>query len=261
VMLVRSDVKGNLAWSTAGQMGFMTVQLAVGAFAAALFHIVGHGLYKATLFLGSGGAVTAHLRHHHRPASQPRAPRAVRSATALLVPGGALLAAYLIVDPHLPAVADILVVVFAWATATRAAAAWLRASPFRPRIAVPVAAAATVVGIFAYIGGLALFEGFVAPALPADVPAAVDTTVLAATLAVIGLVVAGVWLIPGDLTEKLRSRAYALLLSTAAPSRAPRERRSATPGRSSEGRIVLSSSDREVVVREALRSSRRPTND
>lgn len=31
VKLVRSDVKGDLAWSTAGQMGFMTVQVAIGA--------------------------------------------------------------------------------------------------------------------------------------------------------------------------------------------------------------------------------------
>ncbi|MBW3654435.1 MAG: sodium:proton antiporter, partial [Actinobacteria bacterium] len=58
VMLVRSDVKGNLAWSTAGQMGFMTVQVAIGALGAAVLHVVGHGMYKAALFLGAGSAVT-----------------------------------------------------------------------------------------------------------------------------------------------------------------------------------------------------------
>lgn len=217
VMLVRSDVKGDLAWSTVGQMGFMALQLAVGAFAAALFHIVGHGMYKAALFLGSGGAVTAHLRHHHRPASQRRAPRVVRLVTAVLAPAGALLAAYLVVDPHLPAAADILVVLFAWVTAMRAAYGWLRAAPFSPMLTVAFAVVGAIVGILAYIAGLALFEGFVGPAVPVEVPAAVGPTVLAATLAAIGVVIVAVWLTPGRHTQGLRNRTYALLLSTAAP--------------------------------------------
>ena len=67
VMLVRTDVKGGLVWSTAGQMGFMVMQLGVGAFAAALFHIVGHAMYKAAMFLGAGGAISAHQRQQQRP--------------------------------------------------------------------------------------------------------------------------------------------------------------------------------------------------
>ena len=67
VMLVRTDVKGGLVWSTSGQMGFMVMQLGVGAFAAALFHIVGHALYKAAMFLGAGGAISAHSRQAQRP--------------------------------------------------------------------------------------------------------------------------------------------------------------------------------------------------
>lgn len=255
VMLVRSDVKGNLAWSTAGQMGFMTMQLAVGAFAAALFHIVGHGMYKAALFLGSGGAVTAHLRHHHRPAPQRGAPRAVRLLTVLLAPAGALFAAYLVVKPHLPTAADILVVVFTWATAARAADGWLRSAPFAPMLTVALAAVGTVVGIFAYIAGLALFEGFVAPALPIEVPAAVDPAVLATTFAVIGLVIAGVSLAPGAPGKRLRNRTYALLLSTAAPAPAPGSQRRAKERRSSGGLAPIPSPDR--AVHEPLLSPRR----
>ena len=64
---MRSDVKGSLAWSTVGQMAFMVVQCAVGAFSSAVFHIIGHGMYKATLFLGCG-------RHGlGRPAELPTA--------------------------------------------------------------------------------------------------------------------------------------------------------------------------------------------
>ncbi len=77
IMLVRTDVKGGLVWSTSGQMGFMVVQLGVGAFAAALFHIVGHALYKASMFLGAGGAISAHSRQNQRP-HLGRADEAVR---------------------------------------------------------------------------------------------------------------------------------------------------------------------------------------
>lgn len=212
VMLVHSDVKGNLAWSTAGQMGFMTVQLAVGAFGAALFHIVGHGMYKAALFLGSGGAVSAHLRHQHRPAPRYRAPRALRLFTGLVVPGGALLVAYAVVNPHLPTAGSIIVVVFAWATAARAVDGWLRTAPFAPMLTHVVAWVGTVVGVFAYVAVLAVFEGFVAPSLPADVPAAVGSVVLTTTLAVVALLATFVWFAPGARGQLLRTRVYAAAL-------------------------------------------------
>lgn len=51
-------LKQSLAWSTIGQMGFMTVQCAVAAFPAALLHLLGHGAYKAKAFLRSGEAPT-----------------------------------------------------------------------------------------------------------------------------------------------------------------------------------------------------------
>lgn len=54
---VRADVKGRLACSTTTQLGFTAAQLALGLPAGALAHLIGHGLYKATLFLGQGGAL------------------------------------------------------------------------------------------------------------------------------------------------------------------------------------------------------------
>lgn len=59
IMLVRSDVKGALAASTVGQMGFMLLTVALGAYAAALWHMVAHGLFKAWLFLGSAGTISS----------------------------------------------------------------------------------------------------------------------------------------------------------------------------------------------------------
>jgi NADH:ubiquinone oxidoreductase subunit 5 (subunit L)/multisubunit Na+/H+ antiporter MnhA subunit len=57
VMLVRPDVKRALAGSTISQMGFMIMSCGLGAYAAALWHVIAHGLFKAWLFLGSGSAI------------------------------------------------------------------------------------------------------------------------------------------------------------------------------------------------------------
>ncbi len=214
VMLVRSDVKGNLAWSTAGQMGFMTVQVAIGAFAAALLHILGHGMYKAALFLGAGGSVTAHHRHHQRPAPLAVS-RGVRLGIALLVPAAALWAAHQVIHPHLSTAASVLVTVFAWGTAARAVDGWLRSAPFRPVPAVACAAFVAVAGVFAYIGGLTAVESFIEPALVPEVPEAVSAPLLLATLAVITLVVAVVWFVPGERMRNMRARVYAFAFTSA----------------------------------------------
>ncbi len=55
-MRVRPDVKGRLASSTSAQMGYMTVQIGLGLPALAMLHLIGHGFYKAWLFLRAGGA-------------------------------------------------------------------------------------------------------------------------------------------------------------------------------------------------------------
>jgi len=214
VMLVRSDVKGNLAWSTAGQMGFMTVQVAIGALPAALLHIVGHGMYKAALFLGAGGSVTAHHRQRQRPAPQVVA-RSVRLGVALLVPAAALWVAYLVFHPHLSTAARVLVTVFAWATAARAVNGWLQSAPFRPVPAVATAVFGAAAGVFAYIGGLTAVETFVAHALPGEVAEPVSPALLVATLAAIAFVFAVVGLTPGERMCRFRSRVYAFALTSA----------------------------------------------
>jgi NAD(P)H-quinone oxidoreductase subunit 5 len=57
VMLTQSSVKRSLAWSTVAQMGFMMLQCGLGAYVAALLHIVAHSLYKAHAFLRSGSVL------------------------------------------------------------------------------------------------------------------------------------------------------------------------------------------------------------
>lgn len=58
VMLSQTSVKRTLAWSTIAQMGFMILQCGLGAFSAAMLHIVAHSLYKAHAFLSSGSVMS-----------------------------------------------------------------------------------------------------------------------------------------------------------------------------------------------------------
>ncbi|RJO63149.1 MAG: NADH-quinone oxidoreductase subunit L [Myxococcales bacterium] len=51
------DIKKVLAYSTVSQLGFMFLGVGVGAFAAAIFHLMTHAFFKACLFLGSGSVI------------------------------------------------------------------------------------------------------------------------------------------------------------------------------------------------------------
>ena len=48
-----------LAYSTLSQLGYMFAALGVGAFTAAIFHLMTHGFFKGLLFLGSGSVIHA----------------------------------------------------------------------------------------------------------------------------------------------------------------------------------------------------------
>jgi NADH-quinone oxidoreductase subunit L len=55
--LVQNDIKRVLAYSTVSQLGYMVAACGVGAFAAAVFHLMTHAFFKALLFLGSGSVI------------------------------------------------------------------------------------------------------------------------------------------------------------------------------------------------------------
>jgi NADH-quinone oxidoreductase subunit L len=57
--LAQDDIKRVLAWSTIGQLGYMTGALAVGDRGAAVFHLLTHGAFKALLFLAAGVIIHA----------------------------------------------------------------------------------------------------------------------------------------------------------------------------------------------------------
>ena len=57
IALAQNDIKRVLAYSTISQLGFMVAALGIGAYIAAVFHLVTHAFFKALLFLGSGSVI------------------------------------------------------------------------------------------------------------------------------------------------------------------------------------------------------------
>jgi NADH-quinone oxidoreductase subunit L len=61
----QNDVKKVLAYSTVSQLGFMVAAAGMGAYVAAIFHLVTHAFFKALLFLGSGSVIHGMEHGHH----------------------------------------------------------------------------------------------------------------------------------------------------------------------------------------------------
>ncbi|RAI98492.1 NADH-quinone oxidoreductase subunit L [Chitinophaga skermanii] len=59
IALKQNDIKKVLAYSTVSQLGYMFLALGVGAYTAAVFHVMTHAFFKALLFLGSGSVIHA----------------------------------------------------------------------------------------------------------------------------------------------------------------------------------------------------------
>ena len=55
--MTQFDIKRVLAYSTVSQIGYMFMACGVGAYTAAIFHLVTHAFFKACLFLGSGSVI------------------------------------------------------------------------------------------------------------------------------------------------------------------------------------------------------------
>ncbi|HZI20544.1 MAG TPA: NADH-quinone oxidoreductase subunit L [Pyrinomonadaceae bacterium] len=64
VALTQNDIKKVLAYSTVSQLGLMFLACGVGAFVAAVFHVMTHAFFKALLFLGAGSVI--HGMHHEQ---------------------------------------------------------------------------------------------------------------------------------------------------------------------------------------------------
>ncbi len=57
IAFTQTDIKRVLAYSTLSQLGYMFAALGVGAWTAAIFHLMSHGFFKGLLFLDSGSVI------------------------------------------------------------------------------------------------------------------------------------------------------------------------------------------------------------
>lgn len=108
--MTKADTKGRLVYSTMAQMGFMIMTCGIGAAAAAVFHLVAHGLYKATLFLSAGSGIQHAARARLWPAHLPRSRGAafVAVGVAGVLAAGAVLGSRLLVWPEISAASSAL---------------------------------------------------------------------------------------------------------------------------------------------------------
>ncbi len=86
VMLTQTSIKVSLAYSTIAQMGFMMLECGLGAFSAAMLHILAHSLYKAHAFLSSGSVIDiARASWTPSPGGKPHPWRLVIAIAAVLL--------------------------------------------------------------------------------------------------------------------------------------------------------------------------------
>ncbi len=212
VMSVTVDVKGSLVRSTSAQMGFMIVTVAAGLPAAAVAHLVAHGLFKAALFLGSGGAVHEITASRALPSRSPRQER-----WRLDIVAGALTAVTLSVTVALLSrtslalelgAAKVTLLCFAWATASVALRGWLGRT--RGGSTGAIAAGSVMAATSLYVLGVAAFTHALEPTLASTTngPGALAFAPLA--IGLVALVAGRAW-IPAS--SRLHRRAYLMLLA------------------------------------------------
>lgn len=129
MMLVQNDIKKTLGFSTIGQMGYMIMECGLGAFALAVFHLVAHGLFKATVFLNCGNVIHKARQepafpHRGEPVEEAQLPHLTWITgflATLVLPLSILLAAHGVLRvPLLDSQGTVIFLFFAWVTSSQA---------------------------------------------------------------------------------------------------------------------------------------------
>ncbi len=165
VALVRPEAKRRLGWSTVGQMGFMVLQCGCGAFGAAVVHLVAHGGYKSTAFLGVASAIDAHARFRHRPERRAVRRPLLDALASLAAPTlGGVIAGVLLQTRLIALPAAALVVGLAW-TAGACAARGIVERELPP--VIRLRGLATVgAGVALYLVAVVVIEAWLGDAVP-----------------------------------------------------------------------------------------------
>ncbi len=130
MMLVQNDIKKTLGLSTIGQMGYMIMECGLGAFSLAVFHLIAHGLFKATAFLSCGNVIQKarlepHFPHtdhaHHEDDQLSRLAWSTGFATTLVIPLLILLVTHGVLHiPLLESQGSVIIFFFIWITSSQA---------------------------------------------------------------------------------------------------------------------------------------------
>jgi len=129
MMLAQNDIKKTLGFSTIGQMGYMIMECGLGAFSLAVFHLIAHGLFKATVFLNCGNVIHKarqephfpHVDHDHEKAGFSRLTWSTGFVTTLLIPLLILLVTHGVLRiPLLESQGTVIILFFIWITSSQA---------------------------------------------------------------------------------------------------------------------------------------------
>ena len=129
MMLAQNDIKKTLGFSTIGQMGYMIMECGLGAFSLAVFHLIAHGLFKATVFLNCGNVIHKARQDPEFPHADPRAEEKEFSrltwftgfTTTLLIPLLILLVTHGVLRiPLLESQGTVIFLFFIWITSSQA---------------------------------------------------------------------------------------------------------------------------------------------
>ena len=129
MMLAQNDIKNTLGFSTIGQMGYMIMECGLGAFSLAVFHLIAHGLFKATVFLNCGNIIHKARMEPHFPHTAPQAKEeglsrltwSIGFVTTLLIPLLILLVTHGVLRiPLLESQGTVIFLFFIWITSSQA---------------------------------------------------------------------------------------------------------------------------------------------
>ncbi|QPJ62051.1 MAG: NADH-quinone oxidoreductase subunit L [Candidatus Nitronauta litoralis] len=165
MMLAQNDIKKTLGFSTMGQMGYMIMECGLGAFALAIFHLIAHGLFKATLFLGAGTGIHASREEPKLPHSSEHIIEENKSSThltwvtglvvTLLMPLVILMIAHDMLEiPLQDAHGAVIFLFFGWVTASQ-----VMFSLYRLQAVDSWKVACTMIGALFFIGFVYLWAG------------------------------------------------------------------------------------------------------
>jgi NADH-quinone oxidoreductase subunit L len=212
MMLMQSDIKKHLGYSTMGQMGYMIMECGLGAFSLAIYHLLAHGVFKATLFLGSGSLIGQARKDPNIPEGEvykfmvtremPRPPLSwvIFAGITITVPLLIVFGAHQVVDQgFLHHQGAIILLLFGWITGAQTLFFVYKVGGDRP-----FAALAYVILAFALIILVYVLVGHAFDALLYPDPAfrealyqaaSVDFTWFVIQVLVLSLLIAGGWLL------------------------------------------------------------------